>query len=104
MRNSARGKGHEEGGSAHAKAGSSLRKFSSINPRNQSLPIFCFVLSRKKKKKKTKDKDLVKTAKGQAEKREPAKRQKEQSDKAGRTAGLLLNVLTNYFLQLLCFT
>ena len=59
---------------------------------------------RKKKKKNTKDKDLVKTAKGQAEKREPAKRQKEQSDKAGRTAGLLLNVLTNYFLQLLCFT
>ena len=58
----------------------------------------------RKKKKKTKDKDLVKTAKGQAEKREPAKRQKEQSDKAGRTAGLLLNVLTNYFLQLLCFT
>ena len=46
----------------------------------------------------------MKTAKGQAEKREPAKRQKEQSDKAGRTAGLLLNVLTNYFLQLLCFT
>ena len=59
---------------------------------------------KKKKKKKKKDKDLVKTAKGQAEKREPAKRQKEQSDKAGRTAGLLLNVLTNYFLQLLCFT
>ena len=46
----------------------------------------------------------MKTAKGQAEKREPAKRQKEQSDKAGRRAGLLLNVLTNYFLQLLCFT
>ena len=42
MRNSARGKGHEEGGSAYAKAGSSLRstpwKFSSIYPQNQSLP------------------------------------------------------------------
>ena len=49
VRNSARGKGHEEGGSAYAKAGSSLRsppwKFSSIYPPSQSLPTFCFVLS-----------------------------------------------------------
>ena len=49
VRHSARGKSHEEGGSAYAKAGSSLRsppwKFSSIYPQNQSLPTFCFVLS-----------------------------------------------------------
>jgi len=42
VRNSTPGKGHEEGGSAYAKAGSSLRsspwKFSSIYPQNQSLP------------------------------------------------------------------
>ena len=48
-RSSAHGKGHEEGDSAYAKAGSSLRstpwKFSSIYPQNQSLPTFCFVLS-----------------------------------------------------------
>ena len=49
VRNSAHDKGHEEGGSAYAKAGSSLRsppwKFSSIYPPNQSLPTFCFLLS-----------------------------------------------------------
>lgn len=57
------------------------------------------------KKKKPKDKDLVNTAKRQAEKRKPAKKtEKEQSDKAGRRAGLLLNFLMNNFLQLLCFT
>ena len=42
VRNSACGKGHEERGSANAKAGSSLRrppwKFSSTYPQNQSLP------------------------------------------------------------------
>ena len=42
VRNSAGGKGHEEGGSAYAKVGSSLRsppwKFLSIYPQNQSLP------------------------------------------------------------------
>ena len=41
VRNSACGKGHEEGGSTYAKAGSSLRsppRFSSIYPQNQSLP------------------------------------------------------------------
>ena len=42
VRNSARGKGHEEGGSTYEKAGLSLRsplgKFSSIYPHNQSLP------------------------------------------------------------------
>ena len=50
VRNSDRGKGHEEGGSAYEKAGSSLFqespwKFSSIYPQNQSLPTFGFVLS-----------------------------------------------------------
>ena len=48
MRNSACGKGHEEGGSAYAKAGSTQEspwKFSSIYPQNQNLPTFCFVLS-----------------------------------------------------------
>ena len=48
-RSSAHGKGHEEGGSAYTKVGWSLRsptgKFSSIDPQNQSLPTFCFVLS-----------------------------------------------------------
>jgi len=43
------GKGHEEGGLAYAKAGSSLRSlpgnFRAIYPQNQSLPTFCFVLS-----------------------------------------------------------
>ena len=40
VRNFAHGKGHEEGGSAYAKAGSSLRRplFLSIYPQNQSLP------------------------------------------------------------------
>ena len=42
VRHSARGKGHEEGGSAYAKAGSSLR---SPPGNSQSLPTFCFVLS-----------------------------------------------------------
>ena len=49
VRNSTHDKGHEEGGSAYAKAGSSLRsppwKFLSIYPSNLSLPTFCFVLS-----------------------------------------------------------
>jgi len=49
VRSCTRGKSHVEGGSAYAKAGSSLRsppwKFSSIYPQNQSLPTFCFVLS-----------------------------------------------------------
>ena len=48
-RSSAHGKGHEEGGSAYAKAGSSLRSLPgnsrAIYPQNQSLPTFCFVLS-----------------------------------------------------------
>ena len=43
------GKGHEEGGLAYAKAGSSLRSLpgnsQAIYPQNQSLPTFCFVLS-----------------------------------------------------------
>ena len=46
---SACGKGHEEGGSAYAKAGSSLRSLPgnsrAIYPQNQSLPTFCFGLS-----------------------------------------------------------
>jgi len=46
---SAPGKGHEEGGLAYAKAGSSLRSLPgnsrAIYPQNQSLPTFCFVLS-----------------------------------------------------------
>ena len=42
VRHSARAKGHEEGGSAYAKAGSSLR---SPPGNSQSLPTFCFVLS-----------------------------------------------------------
>ena len=49
VRNSAHDKGHEEGGSAYAKAGSSLRSLPgnsrAIYPQNQSLPTFCFVLS-----------------------------------------------------------
>ena len=45
VRNSSRGKGHEEGGSAYAKPQESPWKFLSIYPQNQSLPIFCFVLS-----------------------------------------------------------
>ena len=43
------GKGHEVGGLAYAKAGSSLRSLPgnsrAIYPQNQSLPTFCFVLS-----------------------------------------------------------
>ena len=44
MRNSARGKGHEEGGSAYAKAGSSLRRppVPEHLPQNQSLPTLLF--------------------------------------------------------------
>ena len=46
---SASGKGHEEGGLAYEKAGSSLRSLPgnsrAIYPTNQSLPTFCFVLS-----------------------------------------------------------
>ena len=40
VRNSAHGKGHEEGGSAYAKAGSSLRRppVPEHLPQNQSLP------------------------------------------------------------------
>ena len=49
VRNSAHDKGHEEGGLAYAKAGSSLRSLPgnsrAIYPQNQSLPTFCFVLS-----------------------------------------------------------
>ena len=54
VRNSAHGKGHEEGGSAYAKAGyakagSSLRSppgnSRASTPQYQSLPTFCFVLS-----------------------------------------------------------
>jgi len=49
VRNPAHDKGHEEGGSAYAKAGSSLRSLPgnsrAIYPQNQSLPTFCFVLS-----------------------------------------------------------
>ena len=47
-RSSAHGKGHEEGGSAYTKAGSSLRNppgnFRASTPPNQSLPTFCFHL------------------------------------------------------------
>ena len=49
MRSSTRDKGHEEVGSAYAKAGSSLRSppgnSRASTPQNQSLPTFCFVLS-----------------------------------------------------------
>ena len=48
VRSSTHDKGHEEGGSAYAKAGLSQEspwKFSSIYLPNQSLPTFCFVLS-----------------------------------------------------------
>ena len=48
-RSSTRGKGHEEGGLAYAKAGWSLRSppgnSQASTPPNQSLPTFCFVLS-----------------------------------------------------------
>ena len=49
VRSSTHDKGHEEGGSAYAKAGSSLRSppgnSQASTPQNQSLPTFCFVLS-----------------------------------------------------------
>ena len=49
VRSSTHDKGHEEGGSACAKAGSSLRSppgnSRASTPQNQSLPTFCFVLS-----------------------------------------------------------
>ena len=49
MRNSARGKGHEEGGSAYAKAGSSLRSppgnFQASTPKTRVCLLYCFVLS-----------------------------------------------------------
>ena len=49
VRSSTHDKGHEEGGSAYAKAGSSLRSppgnSRASTPQNQSLPTFCFVLS-----------------------------------------------------------
>ena len=48
-RSSAPGKGPEEGGSAYAKVGSSLRSppgnSRASTPQNQCLPTFCFVLS-----------------------------------------------------------
>ena len=47
-RSSTHGKGHEEGGSAYAKAGSSLRSppgNSRASTPKTSLPTFCFVLS-----------------------------------------------------------
>ena len=47
VRSSTHDKGHEEGGSAYAKAGSSLRSppgnSRASTPQNQSLPTFCFV-------------------------------------------------------------
>ena len=49
VRSSTHDKGHEEGGWAYAKAGSSLRSppgnSGASTPQNQSLPTFCFVLS-----------------------------------------------------------
>ena len=49
VRSSTHDKGHEEGGSEYAKAGSSLRgppgNSRASTPKNQSLPTFCFVLS-----------------------------------------------------------
>ena len=49
MRNSAHGKGHEEGGSAYAKAGSSLRNppgnFRAPTPKTRVCLLYCFVLS-----------------------------------------------------------
>ena len=49
VRSSTHDKGHEEGGSAYAKAGSSLRSppgnSRASTPQNLSLPTFCFVLS-----------------------------------------------------------
>ena len=50
VRSSARGKGHEEGGSAYTKAGSSLRSppgySRASTPKNQRVCLlYCFVLS-----------------------------------------------------------
>ena len=49
MRNSARGKGHEEGGSAYAKVGSSLRSppgnSRASTPKTRVCILYCFVLS-----------------------------------------------------------
>ena len=49
MRNSAHGKGHEEGGSAYAKAGSSLRSppgnSRASTPKTRVCLLYCFVLS-----------------------------------------------------------
>ena len=49
MRNSAHGKGHEEGGSAYAKAGSSLRSppgnSQASTPKTRVCLLYCFVLS-----------------------------------------------------------
>ena len=49
MRNSARGKGHEEGGSAYTKAGSSLRSppgnYRASTPKTRVCLLYCFVLS-----------------------------------------------------------
>ena len=49
VRNSSHGKGHEEGGSAYAKAGSSLRSppgsSRASNPKTRVCLFYCFVLS-----------------------------------------------------------
>ena len=49
VRNSARGKGHEEGGSAYAKAGLSLRSppgnSRASTPKTRVCLLYCFVLS-----------------------------------------------------------
>ena len=49
VRNSARGKGHKEGGSAYAKAGSSLRSppgnSRAPTPKTRVCLLYCFVLS-----------------------------------------------------------
>ena len=48
MRNSARGKGHEEGGSAYAKAGSSLRRPpvpKHLPPKTRVCLLYCVVFS-----------------------------------------------------------
>ena len=49
VRNSARGKGHEEGGSAYAKAESSLRSppgnSRASTPKTRGCLLYCFVLS-----------------------------------------------------------
>ena len=49
VRNSARGKGHEEGGLAYTKAGLSLRSppgnFPALTPKTRVCLLYCFVLS-----------------------------------------------------------